>query len=101
MVVADRCERILRELAEHRLRLVALGVRRIGLFGSTVRGDASEVSDLDFVVELERKTFDAYMDLKELLEDLFAARVDLVLMGAIKPRFRESILNEAVYAPGF
>jgi hypothetical protein len=56
---------------------------------------------LDFVVEFERKSFDAYMDLKFLLEDLFGCSVDLVLKEAIKPRLREAILGEAVHAPGF
>ena len=56
--------------------------------------------DLDFVVELERKTFDAYMDLKLFLEDLFGCPVDLVLADAIKPRLRPTILREMIHAPG-
>jgi predicted nucleotidyltransferase len=52
------------------------------------------------VVEVETKSFDAYMDLKAFLEQLFGARVDLVLKDAIKPRLRERILGEALHAPG-
>jgi predicted nucleotidyltransferase len=77
------------------------GVRRLGVFGSHARGTATEESDLDFVVEFERKTFDAYMGLKEFLERAFDRRVDLVLSGGIKPRLREIILKEAIYAEGF
>jgi hypothetical protein len=40
-----------------------------------VRGTAHEQSDLDFVVEFERKPFDADMDLKAYLENLFGCRV--------------------------
>jgi len=76
------------------------GVRRLGLFGSYARGEATEASDLDFVVEFETKSFDAYMNLKEFLEELFGCRVDLVLADAIKPRLRATILEEAVHAPG-
>ena len=76
------------------------GARRLGLFGSYARGEATETSDLDFVVELKTKSFDAYMDLKFFLEDLFQCPVDLVLIDTIKPRLRQSILGEAVYAPG-
>jgi uncharacterized protein len=76
------------------------GVRSLGLFGSAARGAAREGSDLDFVVEFETKSFDAYMDLKGFLERLFGCRVDLVLRDAIKPRLREMILNEALHAPG-
>jgi len=76
------------------------GVRALGLFGSAARGVARERSDLDFVVEFESKSFDAYMDLKAFLERLFGCRVDLVLQDAIKPRLRATILAEALHAPG-
>jgi predicted nucleotidyltransferase len=78
-----------------------LGVKRLGLFGSAARGEAGAASDLDFVVEFEHKSFDAYMDAKILLETLFVCRVDLVLADSIKPRLRPIILKEATYAPGF
>jgi predicted nucleotidyltransferase len=52
-------------------------------------------------VEFEIKSFDAYMDLKFFLEDLFSFQVDLVIADAIKPRLRESLLKEAVHAPRF
>ena len=92
--------RILQVLRANRKALRAFGVRKLGLFGSHARGSAGRSSDLDFVVELEHKTFDAYMDLKLFLEDLFGGKVDLVLSDAIKPRLRKAILNEAIYAPG-
>jgi predicted nucleotidyltransferase len=76
------------------------GVRKLGLFGSGARGAARECGDLDFVVEFETKSFDAYMDLKTFLERLFGCPVDLVLREAIKPRLRETILKETVHAPG-
>lgn len=93
-------ENVLRTLQHHRDKIRAYGVRRLGLFGSCARGEATETSDLDFVVEFECKSFDAYMDLKAFLEELFGGRVDLVVAEAIKPRLREVILTEAVYAPG-
>ena len=40
------------------------------------------------------------MGLKELLEDLFECRVDLVIRSAVKPSLRESILASEVHAPG-
>jgi uncharacterized protein len=92
---------IFRLLEENREKLIALGVRRLGLFGSAVRGEATAHSDLDFIVDLRQKTFDAYMDVKEFLEDLFQCQVDLVLIDGIKPRLRETIISETVYASGF
>jgi predicted nucleotidyltransferase len=80
--------------------LQRLGVRRLGLFGSAVRGEATEASDLDFLVELERKTFDTYMDVKELLQRLFGRRFDLIVAEAVKPQLRRRILQETIYAEG-
>jgi predicted nucleotidyltransferase len=93
-------EQILKIIEANREKLKGFGVRRLGLFGSAVRGEATEESDLDFLVELEIKTFDNYMDLKEFLEDLFGCKVDLVMKDALKPRLREPILKETVYAQG-
>jgi uncharacterized protein len=94
-------EDILKVLEANGEALRRLGVKRLGLFGSAARGEAASASDLDFVVEFERKSFDAYMDLKLLLEQLFACPVDLVLSDSIKPRLRPIILKETTYAPGF
>lgn len=89
---------ILRKIAANQRRLRELGVRELVLFGSYARGDENASSDVDFVVDLTQKTFDHYMDLKELLETVLGRRVDLVLKSALKPRLRESILREAVRA---
>ena len=94
-------DRVFQILADNRDRIRALGVRKLALFGSCVRADNTDSSDLDFLVDFEHKTFDAYMDLKFLLEDLLACEVDLVITEALKPRLREPILREAVHAPGF
>ena len=74
--------------------------RRLGLFGAAARKEAGPASDLDFVVELDERTFDRYMDLKLSLEKLLGCRVDLVLAGSIKPGLRATILRETVYAAG-
>ena len=87
-------------LRVHADDLRRLGVRRLGLFGSAARDEATEASDLDFLVEFERKTFDAYMDVKELLERLFQRRIDLVVAEAVKPQLKPRILREAIYAEG-
>ena len=87
-------------LAKQRQELRALGVRRLALFGSAARDEATENSDLDFVVELERRTFDGYMDVKEFLERLFQKPIDLVVSEALKPQLKSHILQEAIYAEG-
>ena len=100
--MTSAANQILQALTLHRDSIRSFGARRLGLFGSQARGEATEVSDLDFLVEFEpgTKTFDNYMDLKAFLEDLFGRPVDLVVSEVIKPRLREAILRETIYAPG-
>jgi uncharacterized protein len=83
-------------LLAHGDELRALGALRLGLFGSCARGEAQPGSDVDLLVELDRRTFDRYMDLKLFLEDLLGRKVDLVLADRIKPRLKEQILAEVV-----
>jgi hypothetical protein len=92
-------DQVVAKLEANRDAIRALGVRRLGVFGSVARGEEGESSDLDFLVEFERKTFDAYMDLKFLLEEIFGRPVDLVLSDALKPRLRDAVLKETIYAP--
>jgi len=93
-------ELILGTLSANEAKIKSFGVRSLSLFGSSVRGEETSGSDLDFVVEFEKKSFDSYMDLKLFLEDLFDRPIDLVLADGIKPRLRATILREAIHAPG-
>lgn len=89
------------ELLERNLEsLRQFGVRRLSLFGSVARGEESGSSDVDLLVELNHKSFDAYMDLKFYLEDLLGRPVDLVLSDALKPRLRDAIQGELIYVSG-
>ncbi|MDI6758533.1 MAG: nucleotidyltransferase domain-containing protein [Candidatus Omnitrophota bacterium] len=65
-----------------------------------VRAAQNSKSDIDILVEFNRgkKAFDSYMELKFYLEKLFHRRVDLVIKDALKPRIRQKILKEVVYA---
>ena len=72
------------------------GVKSISLFGSMVRGDDSDNSDVDFLVELEQGR--DLFDLGELLMDLQALlqrKVDLVTQNALHPSISSQILKEA------
>ena len=90
-------ELIKQTLLDNRKTLQKYGVKRIGLFGSYVRGTATTESDIDFLVELERLTFDDYMGLAVFLEDLFKKDVDLVTPTSIKPGYKPYIEKEVEY----
>ena len=74
-------------------------VRRIGVFGSVVRGEQHGRSDLDILVEYsETPSLLAIVALKRHLSELTGEKVDLVPASALKPAYRRTILDEVVYA---
>lgn len=92
-------ETILKILLSHKAELKQFGLKRIGLFGSYVRGDASIDSDIDFIVEFEKekKTFDNFMDIAFFLEDLFGKKIDLLTQASLSPYIKPYVENEVVY----
>jgi predicted nucleotidyltransferase len=91
---------VLSTLAEHRAELRRFGVKRLGLFGSTARGEAGPDSDLDFVVELERLTSDDYFGLLFFLEDALGRQVDLAICDDLRWQVKRRVEQEARYVPG-
>lgn len=73
-------------------------VKRIGVFGSVARGEASSESDIDVLVEFQKPIGWEFIDLKEYLEEVLGRRVDLVTVKALKPQLKERVLSEVVYA---
>ena len=72
-------------------------VERIGYFGSFSRGDHSEDSDVDILVEFRRPLGWAFFDLKDLLEKELQRKVDLVSSKALKEQLRDDILRQTRY----
>lgn len=97
--MAQTRKEIVQILQEYRDRMRALGVRRLGLFGSFVREAARPESDVDVWVEFEpgRKTFDNFMELAFLLEELFQRPVELVTPESVSPYIRPYIESELEY----
>ncbi len=94
-------DKILLAIRTHKPRLMALGVNRIGLFGSYVRNEQSEKSDIDLLVDFipEKETFDNYMALYDYLEKLFSnEKIELVTTTGLSPYIGPQILNEVAYA---
>ena len=85
-------------LSQNRTELIRHGVKSLAVFGSVARGEATESSDLDLLVEFARPVgLFEFIRLKKFLEDLTKCRVDLVTQDALHPAMRESILSEAKY----
>ena len=71
-------------------------VENVRVFGSRVRGDAREDSDIDFLVHLKPNAGLAFYGMQLKLEDLLNMKVDVVPDKNLHPRIKDRILNEAV-----
>jgi predicted nucleotidyltransferase len=73
------------------------GVKRIGLFGSCVRGEMREDSDIDILVEIGKDiSLLDFVGIKLEIEETLGRKVDLVEYNTIKPLLKEVILKEQV-----
>ena len=88
-LLTGKREEILRLAAQH-------GARNVRLFGSAARGEATDGSDLDFLVEIEpgRSLLDV-VDLRNDLMDLLGREVDVVTEDSLYWLLRRKILREA------
>ena len=72
-------------------------VKQIGLFGSFVRGEASEGSDVDLLVDFDKPIgLFRFQELEEYLGGILGIKVDLVSRKALKPHIGKHILDEVV-----
>lgn len=73
------------------------GVLRSALFGSYVRGEAQNASDIDVLIEFPKgKSLLDLVRLEQELEDVLGKEVDLVSYNGLHPRLRESILRDQI-----
>ncbi len=73
------------------------GVKRASFFGSIVRGEMTDESDVDLLVEFEgKKSLLDLAHLKNELEDAISRRVDILTYKSLHPRLKDRILAEQV-----
>ena len=72
-------------------------VERIGYFGSFIRNEQNEDSDIDILVEFRRPLGWDFFDLQELLENELQRKVDLVSIKALKEQLKDEILRQTRY----
>ena len=73
-------------------------ITEIGIFGSYARGDETETSDIDILVDYETApTLIMLVELRDYLSQLFGIKVDIVTKNGLKPRIRDRVLAEVVY----
>ena len=93
-------DQIKRVLIQKKPSLLASGISEIGIFGSYVRGEQNDTSDVDILIDLVRPSKLDLLQLLSLENDLreeLGVPVDLVIKTSLKPNMRKSVLSEVVY----
>lgn len=75
-------------------------IAKIGLFGSYARGEETENSDIDIIVEFYPNTenlSEIKASLKEIIKSTFDRDVDICREKYLKPYYRNQILQSAIY----
>jgi uncharacterized protein len=91
---------ILTAIRKHRSDLSRFGVQSVGLFGSYVRNEQTEKSDIDLLIDFdaEKENFDNYMALCDYLDLLFRnEKVEVVTKNGLSPHIGPAILREVQY----
>lgn len=96
MLKATTKSDIISRILSERSRLASYGVLNIGLFGSFVRDEQTAASDIDLLVEFapDKHTFDNFMEVSFLLEELLGRKVEVVTPEALSPYIGPHILKE-------
>lgn len=91
---------VINRLSTLKDELSAVGVTRLGLFGSTVRGENTPNSDIDILIDFDDKqeTYANFLHACTILENKFKHnRVDVVTCKGLSPYIGKNILNEVEY----
>jgi len=96
-----KLESVQKLLIKHKEELMKkYSLKEIGIFGSYVRDEQENLSDLDILIEFDKNARISLLDfvgLENDLSDLLKVKVDLVEKSALKPRIGKRILEEVVF----
>lgn len=88
-------------ISENKVQIKSLGAKSLGLFGSFARNEATNQSDVDLIVQFEegKKSYDNFIQLAYLLEDLLGRKVELVTENSLSKYIKPHIEKEVFYVP--
>lgn len=93
-------ENIIAALEFHKPELLKFGVQNVGLFGSYLRNEQSDKSDIDLLIDFEpeKENFDNYMAVYDILEDIFKnEKIEIVTKNGLSPYIGPKILKDVMY----
>jgi predicted nucleotidyltransferase len=100
-VQLTRKELFFRTIKAREKDIKSFGVIKIGIFGSVARGEDTNTSDLDVLVQFKKgeKNYHNFLGVVDLLENELGQEVELVTVESLSPYIGPYILKEVQYAP--
>jgi len=89
-------EDIIGKIEGRRDEIRKLGVKRVGLFGSYLKGTQKRGSDVDILIEFDEVTLRKYCDMLRFLKKLLRRKIDLVIEKDLKSGLKY-VKKEALY----
>lgn len=99
MRASQRLERHKEEVLEIARKYELKGLGNLRVFGSVARGDDTDGSDIDFMVDVNsdlRPSLYTLIEMADELEDLLGIKVDLISSRSIPDMVKKRIISEAV-----
>ena len=92
------CSEALERLKKHEAELRQLGVERLFLFGSTIRGEADDASDVDLFFDHEKGRIGLYelIDVRDRASQILGRRADVMTRDSLHPLLKMRIEKDAV-----
>jgi uncharacterized protein len=93
-------DEIMNALSDEKKLFQKMGISRVGIFGSFVKGTSKEDSDIDILIEIDNDSslsLFSLIDLEQKLSDKFKRKADICISRDIKPSLREKIISEVRY----
>jgi len=90
-------QKIINRLKKRKLLFEQYHIKKLGLFGSYFHDTHSLKSDIDFLVELEKPSFDDLINLSFELEGMFKKRIDLITIKGLSRHMKPFIKNKVAW----
>lgn len=94
--VTSTSEDILKKLRDLKPHFKEMNLKRVRVFGSVARGEATKESDLDLIVDFYKTpSLFKYIGIENKLSDMLGIKVDMGMENSLHPMLKEDILKEA------
>lgn len=92
---------LIQRITSNQQTILSYGVIQLGIFGSFVRDEANEQSDIDFYIDFapENKTLKNLVGLSTFLQEILGRKIEIVTPASLNKYIGKYIVAEVEYVP--